>query len=196
MPNEEAKGGKTARKKPKLVRYLLILALATTMVASATLARYSSLSAITASMQVAAFASAGTVDFAVDLEGLSPGNKTPRTIQFAVQNYDEKQDCQTALDYTVRVETTGNLPLKFVLRGQTGEIAENNQPAGSLSPVSGQEHVWEAAGGKLPPAGERKQHKYELAVTWDETAEGLDYSHEIDMVTVTVTTTQADPTAS
>lgn len=182
---------KTKGKKSRLLRYLALAVLATSLAATGTLAKYSSLFSAETTVQTAAFAGGGTVDFGVALEGMVPGGT--KTVQFTVQNYDEKQDCDVQLNYEIQVETTGNLPLSFQLLGkkEAGDSSADSTLAGPLD--SG----LKAAGGKLPIAsgGGRKQHTYELSMTWPEGETDEDYSKEIDMVTVTVTTVQANPAA-
>lgn len=179
-------------KKSRLLQYLLLAVLATGLAATGTLAKYTSLFSANAIMQVAAFAGGGTVDFDIELESMTPG--TVRTMQFKVQNYDEEQDCEVALNYDIEVKTTGNLPLSFSLVGakQSGDSCEKSVLAGAL------DSSLKAVGGKLPVAadttnGGRKQHVYELSVSWPEGETDEDYSREIDMVTVIVTTTQEAP---
>lgn len=180
-------------KKSWLLRCLLALALVTSLTSASTLAKYASHFSVSTSAEVAAFAGGGTVSFDADLEGITPSQ--PRSMTFTVQNYEGEKNSDVQLDYTIRVETTGNLPLAFSLVGQTGEIADDNKPAGALTRQGGNVWVWEAKGGVLPIASEKgkKQHSYELTASWSSDAAKEDYSHEVDMVTVTVTTTQTDP---
>lgn len=183
---------KAKGKKPRLLCYLALAVLVTSLAATGTLAKYSSLFSADASMEVAAFAGGGTINFDVDLENISPGST--KTVQFTVQNYDAEQACEVALNYEIQVETTGNLPLSFQLLGkrEAGDTSADSVLAGSL------DDTLKAAGGKLPIASEggRKQHTYELSMTWSQGETDEDYSKEIDMVTVTVTTVQADPAAA
>jgi len=187
---------KAKGKKSRLLLYLILAVAVTSLVTTNTLARYSSTFGVNASAGVAAFAGGGTMDFDVPLDNMTPGST--RTMQFTVQNYDEKQDCEVRLDYEIQVETTGNLPLSFQLLGKKG--ADDNSADSVLAgPL---DSTLKAAGGKLPiaAAGDaeagtngRKQHIYELSVTWPAGKTDEDYSREIDMVTVTVTTVQANP---
>lgn len=188
---------KAKGKKSRLLLYLILVMAATSLAATGTLAKYSSTFGVNASIEVAAFAGGGAMDFDVPLDNMTPGST--RTMQFTVQNYDEKRDCEVQLDYEIQVETTGNLPLSFQLLGKktADDSSADSVLAGPLN------SSLKASGGKLPIAaggdGEtgagRKQHTYELSVTWPAGETDEDYSREIDMVTVTVTTTQADPSA-
>lgn len=86
------------------------------------------------------------------------------------------------------------MPLEFELIGakQTDDENEGSALAGEL------DSTLKAEGGCLPIAddeenGGRLQHSYELKVTWPQGKTDDDYSKEIDMVTVTVTTVQVKP---
>lgn len=180
-------------KKTALLRYLILAVVATSLVTTGTLAKYSSTFSASMSMQVAAFAGGGTVDFDVGLDDMLPGDT--RTMQFTVQNYSGEADCEVALNYEIQVETLGNLPLEFELIGAKQADDENE---GSVL-VNDLDSDLKAVGGSLPIAadeenGGRLQHSYELKVTWPQGKTDEDYSREIDMVTVTVTTVQAKPT--
>lgn len=174
-------------KKARLLRYLVYAALVTTLFTSATLAKYASQFGANASVQVAAFAGGGTVDFDVALEGMAPGET--RAVQFTVQNYEEDRNCDVQLEYEIQVETTGNLPLTFRLLGQK---QSDDSSAGSLL-VGTLDSGLKAAGGQLPVVSKegKKQHTYELSVTWPPAEANVDYSDEIDMVSLRVTTRQA-----
>lgn len=183
---------KAKGKRSRLLCYLVLAVLVTSLAATGTLAKYSSLFSAEADFETAAFAGGGTIDFDVALEGMVPGSA--RTMQFTVQNYNEEQDCEVGLDYEIQLETTGNLPLSFQLLGkkEPDDSSADSVLAGPL------DNGLKAAGGKFPIASEggRKQHTYELSVTWPEGETNEDYSREIDMLTVTVTTVQADPAAA
>lgn len=181
-------------KKTRLLQYLAIAVLVTSLLTTGTLAKYSSMFSADAALNVAAFAGGGVMDFDVGLENMIPGGT--RTMQFTVQNYDGEQNCDVALEYEIQVETTGNLPLSFRLVGK--KSADDDNEASVLA--SGLNSEMKAVGGRLPIAsdeetGGRKQHTYELEITWPSSRDDEDYSREIDMVTVTVTTVQADPEA-
>lgn len=186
-------------KKPRLLRYLMLLALATSLIASGTLAKYTTEVYGGLSVQVASFAAEGTADFTVHLENVSPSPESFGTIRFAVRNYEQEQNSQVQLNYTIKVETTGNLPLTFTLQKIDEPETEdpNNRFAGPLTQTAGETTVWEASGGVLPAVeadSDKTQHEYVLSAAWITGKTSEDYSHEIDMVTVTVTTQQASPT--
>lgn len=181
---------KHMKKPSRLLLYLLLAVVVTMLAATDTLAKYSSQFSTSLSAKVAAFAGGGTLDFDLALEDMAPGDT--RTVQFTVQNYDGERDCEVAMDYEIVIDTMGNLPLSFTLLGkkEAGDGEENSRLAGPL------DQNLTAGGGKLPVAGGeeggRRQHTYELSISWPKEETNEDYSYEIDLVTVTVTTKQAE----
>ncbi len=187
---------KVQKKKGRLIKYLLLALLATTAAASGTLAKYASTYSGGTVLKVAGFAGGGVINFDVALEGMSPGEDPPRTVDFAVQNYEGDNVCDVRMNYEIQVETTGNLPLTFSL---VGEKEQNDSDPASVLAGALDENL-KAVGGALPPAsaeagGGKRRHSYQLVVNWPADRADGDYSQEIDMVTVTVTAVQANPTA-
>lgn len=185
-------------KRPRLLLYLALAALATSLAASGTLAKYASSFGYQVGTQVAAFAGGKSVDFAVPVDEMVPGSR--QTVTFAVRNYEDDTNCQVRMTYEIQAETTGNLPLVF--EGLVGTKTDSM----TLSTVAGQVtrsgNTLTATGGGLPVAegdgatGGKVTHSYQLTLYWPETEKAEDYSQEIDMVTVTVTATQVDPGAA
>ncbi len=164
---------------------LILLVLATSLATAGTLAKYSSEFSVSANAQVASFSGSGTVNFDVALEDMVPGEL--KTVTFQVCNFQDGSFSDVAVDYEIQVESTGNLPLEFTLRGtKSGGMGTL---AGSLDAGG------KASGGELPFAEEGKgvSHSYELSVFWPYEESGEEYSHEIDMINVTVTAVQKDP---
>ncbi len=181
---------KAKGKKPRLIRWLALAVLVTSLAVSGTMARYSSRFGAQVSMQVAAFAGGGEVNFDVALEGMAPGDT--RTVQFKVRNYEGEQGCDAQMAYEIQVETTGNLPLTFSLLGEDpGDSSANSALVGAL------DSSLKAVGGKLPVTSleGKREHSYQLSVYWPSGETDVDYSHEIDMVSVTVAAIQTDPSA-
>lgn len=184
-------------KKSRLLVLLLLAAVVTSLASTGTLAKYASRFTAGGQAQIASFIGDGSVNFGVDLGNLSPVQSSSTV--FTVRNYDGSQQSDVALSYEIRVETTGNLPLTFSLRGQTqnGDASAATGESVTTKQLERAEgNTWVATGGKLPPASAagEKEHSYELTVQWEAGKNNEDYSHEIDMVTVTVTTAQAQPT--
>lgn len=188
---------KHRKKTSRLPMYLLLAVLATTLATTGTLARYQSEFSAASSMTIAGFAGGGSMNFDLDeeLANMYPGDT--RTIYFTVRNYDGEMYCDVAMDYEIELETTGSLPLTFTLRGtKDKEDAENNALAGNFGdPAEGETlgKRYLAAGGRLPVAGGiggKRQHEYELQVTWPKEENNIAFEHEIDEITLTVTATQ------
>ncbi len=180
-------------KKRRIIRYLAYLALVTTLITSSTLARYAFQGGLDVKNQVAAFATGSQINFNMPLDDMAPNSS--KEVTFSVVNYEGSRDSEVVLEYDVQVETTGNLPLTFSLAGPEGFDASgaDNQlvEEGELALVSdGARKKGTATGGRLP-IGERVSHDYRLIVSWPVTDEAADYSNEIDMLTVTVSSRQA-----
>ena len=121
---------------------------------------------------------------------LTPGKTS--LYKFKVTNKKDGKVSQVGQEYSITVETTGNLPLKFVLTpdgaSSGGSLAKTG--SGSLTFTDGKSVV---KGGFLPHT-EETTHSYELTVSWpnDEKNEFV-YADEIDLVTVTVDAKQTMP---
>ena len=187
---------KHSKKTSRLPLLLLLAVVATMLGTTGTLAKYTSSFSGKLSVEFAAFAGGGSMDFDLPLEDMYPG--VNRTTKFTVRNYDDGRDCQVNTDYEIRIETMGNLPLEFTLRP-----LEDNEDGGGYNALVGELTEIDGSsagktllfsGGKLPyveEEGDRKAHTYQLQVTWPESKNSSDYSKEVDFVTVTVTAKQA-----
>lgn len=180
--------------KNRVLVILALVAVATSLFSSRTLAKYASRFSAGGTFTVAGFAGGGTVNFDVPLTDMTPGSVKP--VRFTVCNFEGEKNSDVALTYSIRVETTGNLPLSFSLIGQkeSDDSSAQSVTAAGLA-RDGEANVWTASGGSLPSASAegKKTHSYELSVSWPAGDYSGDYSHEIDMVTVSVTTVQAKP---
>jgi len=195
---------RTRRKKhSRLWAYLLYLGLVTSLILSVTLARYVSTAGGTGTAAVAALAGGleGAVEAApieLPLEGLLPGGE-PRTLRFQVVNYTGDRLSEVALDYSITLETTNNLPLTFTLSGQAdkpegqGDLAAIPAGGAILGPDAVQTQGPKAgtktqtlSGGAFDLTGEKQEHTYTLTVNWPEGDKDGNYSQEIDLVTVKV----------
>jgi len=183
---------RTRRKKhSRLWVYLLYLGLVTSLILSVTLAKYASSASGTGTATVAAMA--GSVEgkpISMLLDNLRPGGEA-RTLDFQVVNYSGDAISEVALDYEIKVETTGNLPLTFALSADGTENVVQTGPVLQDSTV-GENGTAEQvlSGGAFPLTGEKQAHAYTLTVTWPEEKNDAGYADEIDLVTVTVTARQ------
>ncbi len=99
-----------------------------------------------------------TADLTSQLQGMKPGES--RTVNFAVTNTVDKTTSEVAQNYSVSIETTRNLPLKFELTAITPGVDKGEVATGSGSPWTGEDL----------PYGSDVTHSYTLTVTWPENA--------------------------
>lgn len=177
---------KKPAKKMKL-RYLVYLALVTTVISSTTLARFVTEIGVGSQVLVAAFASGTTLNLELGTqEAMSPGET--RTVSFTVTNQDAGTVSEVPLNYQLQIETTGNLPLQFGLSGEkTDEKDTESRLVGALD-----EETLCATGGTLPSAGGfgACSHSYTLTISWPEEQNTDEYSYEIDRLSVKISTEQ------
>lgn len=178
------------KKDRRLIKYLAYLLVVTTMVTSGTLAKFVGEEKATASAKIAAYAAGSTYEIDLYLgERMQPGSS--ETIEFTVENYDENDTrSETSLGYSIEIITTGNLPLQFSLSGTGASGDRDDKVVGALNSTN-----LTATGGRLPVGSEtKKAHRYTLTVQWPQSEANTDYSNEIDMLTIKVSTAQTDPT--
>ena len=130
-------------------------------------------------------------EFSIQVESLptKPGEST--AMNFMVTNYEGERVSETLLQYTVKPETAGNLPLKFSLSpNETGGIVDENWiTAGAL------EGNQDSAPGFFRQ-GEKITHHYTLTISWpvETTGENDDqYADEVDYVKVRIHANQVSP---
>lgn len=182
--------GKKKRNRIGFLRYIVYLALVSSVIASVTMAKYSAEVATKAEAVIAAFVTGTTLDVDVPLGGMvAPGDA--KTVTFQVTNFDGEQNANVSMGYEIQVDTTGNLPLEFSLLGEKQSEdtdTQNSVLVGPLDPIT-----LKAEGGKLPFAhtnDDRKIHTYQLKVTWPAAYNDEGYSDEIDRVTLKITSKQ------
>lgn len=190
---------KTSQKKAKvkrshLLRYLALAAIVTSLATSTTLAKFSSSFFAGGNFTVASFAGGqGQQKFEAAITDIAPG--LDDRVEFSVTNYEGRTVCDAAMAYEVRVETTGNLPLSYALEPEG--TAEGSTVAGELKQTENNELTFVTSTDGTIRGGSQVAQRYRLVVKWKDNTENSDYtvedySHEIDMVTVTVTAKQAE----
>jgi len=117
-----------------------------------------------------------------------PGERT--TMNFMVTNFEGNRVSETRLQYTVKPETAGNLPLKFTLSPNETEGTVD----GDWIASGDVERNQNSAPGFLRQ-GEKITHHYTLTIDWPlETGDGDDqYADEIDYVKVRIHANQVSP---
>ena len=167
----------------RIIVYLCCLSIVGLFAVGGTYARYTQDVQGQATGSVAAVALGGTLDLTSKLEGMRPGDS--KTIGFTVSNKNDATVSEVVLNYSVSVETTGNLPLAYTLApksgGEAGTYVESN--------ASGRK--W--TGGALSLGDSDVTHTYLLTVTWPADKADESLADEIDLVTLTVDAQQAEP---
>lgn len=198
--------------KSRLMGYLLLLTAASFGVISMSYARYTSQVTGEGTATVALWGSDATITqtFPVNVEALTPGGN--QSFDFMITNTKEGKISQVAQEYSIKVETTGNLPLEFTLASKdpTGNASNDGSfvTTGAGGKLELNSNTAEATGGFLPHTN-LVTHKYTLTVTWPTATAttaadgsgtgGIDgsddakYADEIDLVTLTVSAVQALP---
>lgn len=186
---------KETKNKRKFIKYIAYLAVVTTIITSTTLAKYADEAKMQANVVVALFtAGTSTSEEIAITEMLSPGST--EEVVFKVQNFSqtgELQYSEVALGYDIKIETIGNLPLTFQMSGERlNQTDDMNKLTGELAKVTDKEYS--ATGGELPVGvDDAVVHEYKLQITWPDEENDVKYSDEIDMLTITIETTQINP---
>lgn len=165
------------------IRWLLYLLLIAALASTVTLSRYLTTVTGEGTAAVAAVALDGSIT--IDVSGLTPGGS--KTVTFSVTNTKNDTTSDVTQDYSITVNTTGNLPLTFAL-----QCTDTGSPASGIgintsSATTGT--IW--TGGVLPHTN-LTTHTYTLTVSWDSKYSDPKYAKEIDAVTLTVNAQQAN----
>lgn len=179
--------------KGRIISYIIYLALACTLVFGITYARYSSKVTGNVTAKTASVEMNSTIDLSKQLEGMAPGS--PKEIKFEVTNKKEGNVSEVGQEYSITIDTTGNLPLTYTIDSDTA-ASESGEYVTAVNEASGgTNHKW--TGGVLPYSADGVTHTYTLTVTWLESGDvdNSAYSDEIDQVTLTVDAKQIEPKA-
>ncbi len=180
--------------KKRLAAYIALLCLLIFIAVPVTYARYAARVDGRAVASAAVWgADSSKID--IDVSKLSPGGTV--SYEFQVTNTKDGKTSEVGQDYSITVETTGNLPLVFALSSNgdhgSGSFVSTSAPEGDgLAFTEGKST---AEGGFLPHSA-KTVHTYTLTVTWPSGGkiESV-YADEIDLVTVTVEAVQTRPTS-
>lgn len=169
---------------------MLLVAIAGMVVLPATYARYRTQVQGNGTASIAAWGSASAISkITIDVSQLYPGSE--QAYKFEITNTKGGVVSDTAQEYSIIVETTGNLPLEFALASE-GQAAQGSQFVTGTGNMTVNGGKAEATGGFLP-VGTSVTHTYTLTASWPEGSTAADYSDEIDLVTLTVDAVQASP---
>ncbi|MEQ2428366.1 hypothetical protein [Enterocloster hominis (ex Hitch et al. 2024)] len=175
--------------KSRMIGYLVLLAAVSTGVISLSYAGYKSQASMTSDVTVAAWGAESV--FTIDLKDLAPG--ADGTYGFAVTNKKDGRISQVGQEYSIMVETMGNIPLEFtlVLAEDVADGAGTSILGRAGNPIQLASGTYTKLG-TLPYAREAS-HPYKLTITWPAEKTEASYMDEIDLVTVTVKAEQIIP---
>lgn len=173
---------KSRQMKRRFLIYGLYLLLACVMMMGVTYGRYTSTVTGTATATVARVELNSTADLSNALKGIKPGDNIG--IDVKVSNMDANNKIsEVTQDYSITIDTTGNLPLKFTLAGKNTTAKGTYVNTTTLSENTGNQVVW--SGGQMPHS-EIAQHEYTLNVTWEQSNNNDEFANEIDCITLTI----------
>ncbi len=163
------------KKKNIDLKNILVLVLITTILATCiTLSRYKSMFAAPRS-----YANVGKPIINVDtnqtmtLEAMKPGDT--KEYIFSVKNQEGNQTTDTAMAYTIKIETGSFLPLAIELYSVDNGIVGTNNLLSSLN-TTGEQQLSIIT----------ESHDYRIVVKWLGTDNNYQYSEEIDYIKIIV----------
>lgn len=157
--------------KSRILGYAVCLVLATASIASVSYARYHSEIAGTGIASVAAFAGDTTINLSVS--DLAPGET--KTVEFQVVNYKDSKISEVTQSYSISIETSGNLPIRYALKEKS--IDGGGTPAGGFT----DETRTTASNGTLPHTN-KAIHLYTLTLEWPAAQNAPDFMFEIENI--------------
>lgn len=169
----------------RVLAYLLILSSAGLLIIGPTYAKYVSEVDGKGSGSVAAWGSDFTETNSIDLSQLKPGKEIK--YQFNVTNVKDGKTSEVSQEYSIILNTTGNLPLTYTLTANTSSSSGSYVNVGELKIENG---ICTLTGGTLPHT-ESTTHDYTLTISWPADKNDASYADEIDLVTLTVNAQQA-----
>lgn len=179
--------------KGRIISYIIYLALACTLVFGITYARYSSKVTGNVTAKTASVEMNSTINLTDQLGGMTPGSS--KKIEFEVTNKKERNVSEVGQEYSITIDTTGNLPLTYTIAGDSAAPASEKYVTAVEESSGETNYKW--TGGVLPYSADGITHTYTLTVTWPKSGDedNSAYSDEIDQVTLTVDAKQIEPKA-
>lgn len=169
----------------RVLTYLLILSSASLLIIGPTYAKYVSEVDGKGSGSVAAWGSDFTVTNSIDLSQLKPGGKID--YMFNVTNVKDGRTSEVSQEYSIILNTTGNLPLTYTLAADKTVSSGSFVKDGILTIENG---ICTLTGGTLPHTNSTT-HAYTLTISWPADKNDASYADEIDLVTLTVNAQQS-----
>ena len=172
----------------KLLHTAVIICVAVLCLTSVgiTSAKYISQSHGNDSASVACFSPSLVYDNNIDISDIKkPGDSTEKT--FKVQNFSGDSVSEVTIKYTITLETTGNLPLRFTIC----DVSESNSVIWTCDGISGnQKYKYECPLVFSP--GTTQSHAYQLKAEWPAGQNGAQFAGLTDAVYVSVKWEQVD----
>ena len=182
------------RKSKKTIIYLkfvcvLILIFIILNARKNSLSKYKSTATSTADVDLAFyFVKVGDISQELQLESILPKSGSD-TYVFTVSNFDGDKRTETAIDYTIELKTTTNLPLEYVIHKQNN----NTNLITSVTTVADDDGTYfqtiEATGDSLGFAT-NETHTYELEIKFPERFNSAQYENIVEYIKLTVNSTQ------
>ena len=151
-----------------------------------TSAKYISQSHGNDSASVACFSPSLISENNIDISDIKkPGDSTEKT--FKVQNFSGDSVSEVTIKYTITLETTGNLPLRFTIC----DVSESNSVIWTCDGISGnQKYEYECPFVFSP--GVNETHGYRLKAEWPAGQNGAQFAGMTDAVYLSVIWEQVD----
>ena len=139
------------------------------------------------SASVARFSPSLVSDSNIDISGIKkPGDSTEKT--FTVQNFSGDSVSEVTMKYTITLQTTGNLPLRFTIC----DMSEDKSEEWDCNGTNGQqEYKYESLTTVFSP-GTPQSHTYQLKAEWSNTQNDSKFAGMTDAVYVSVKWEQVD----
>lgn len=174
------------------IRWLACALLIITLVTGVTYSRYITTVTGTGSAEVARIEMSGQMtnsETSLDLSNLKPGET--KIIQFSVVNYSgtDQRVSDVAQQYSIEVISTGNLPLTFELKSEAVTDPQGKAAEPWSGALTGGTPIKTAANGEFPHST-KSTHTYTLTVKWPKDKNSVQYTDEVDMVTLYVESKQ------
>lgn len=180
-----------SKKRLIYIRLVLILALILVMMNSFenSLSKYSSTATSTADVDLAFYFVKAT-DIAQELQLDSILPKTGSyTYRFSVSNFEGTKRTDTAIDYTIEMKTTTNLPLQYAVHRQNSNtnLITNSQ---DIADDDGTYFKYMTITGDSFGFTQNETHTYEIEITFPSQYNAAEYENIVEYIKLSINTSQ------
>lgn len=169
--------------KSYVLHYILLLAVLLLAVSSWSYSRYMAKVSGNAQASVAFWGTDTSVQM-IQMEHVKPGDVKEYTLE--ISNTKSGGVSETALLYSISVESTENLPLTYELIKSSAAQGTFVNADGPLTFTNGKTKV---SGGTMP-AAESVTHVYTLKVSWPSSENAAEWMDEIEYITLIISAQQ------